>query len=582
MSENNKKYWTKRQEQKYLAGEKKINDYYAGLKKSFEQAKKEIEKVIYDFVMRYGVENESPSYAVALRKLNKTEIGDLQAFIDKANENMGKYNLELNNMSIKARITRYQALVKQIDAQLQQLYAIEYQHSSEKLLKEVYSDSYYQTWFNIDQYHGFHQEFAQISAKTVNELITYPFNGADFSTRLWKQKDYMLQSLNESITTMLIQGRNPQTLTKEFAKKFGTKEYEAYRLLHTEGSFIIEQGTQAAYKEDGVEKYQWLATLDSKTCDDCQPKDNKVYLVSEGVVGISLPPKHAFCRCTTVPYYDDQDLSGNTRVARNPLTSKNQSVPADMNYEQWHKKYIKGNQEAELAEKKLKNIYADKQQYENYREVLGAEYIPKSFDKFQKIKYGNSMEYGILNAQIRGMTYYNKAVTNEPEISKAIKDVADKADVDILGFEYRIKEKESYLRKIRTNYNPDGNEYEVNDIIRYTYGASAEKLADKTLNCIDIFSGIDYNTIKVKNSWLDDTNPYKGINTTVQAPNGQKFEMQYHTRESFDLKNGELHELYEKQRLIEDEESAEYISLRNQMFKLSDKLTRPSNMERVK
>ena len=224
MSETSNKYWIKRQEAKYLAGEKKVNDYYIGLKKSFEQSKREIEKSINDFVMRYGKENNSPSYASALRNLNRTEIGDLQAFIDKANEHMGEYDQELNNMSYKARVTRYQALQLQIDAQLQQLYAIDYQAKSEDLLKELYSDSYYTTWYNSDIYKGFHSEFAQINAQTVSGLIAYPFSGADFSTRLWKQKDYMLQILNESVTTMLVQGKNPITLSQDFSKKFATKE----------------------------------------------------------------------------------------------------------------------------------------------------------------------------------------------------------------------------------------------------------------------------------------------------------------------------------------------------------------------
>jgi SPP1 gp7 family putative phage head morphogenesis protein len=347
MSKPNKSYWQDRQEKKYLAAEKMINHYYKDLEKSFEQAKREIQSIINTFYWRYAEENQL-TYAAAQLKLSQTEIGDLQAFIDMVNENMGKYNLKLNNISIRARITRYEALQKQIDAQLQQLYAIEYQYKGEELMKNVYTDSYYQTWFNIDQYHGFHAEFAQISAGTVDELIRYPFDGADFSTRLWKQKDHMLQKLNESITTMLIQGRNPKTLAREVSKTFSTKEYEAYRLLHTEGSFIIEQGTQAAYKEDGVEKYQWLATLDLKTCEHCQELDGKIFEVGKGIVGKTIPPLHAFDRCTTVPAYDDDDLSEETRVARDPGTGRNYMVPADMTYPLWHDKYIAGKTQSEF------------------------------------------------------------------------------------------------------------------------------------------------------------------------------------------------------------------------------------------
>lgn len=336
MVEKDKSYWQERQEKKYLAGEKKINQYYKDLEKSFEQSKKEIRYMINDFYWRYAEEN-GLTFASAQIKLDKTEISDLKAFIDLAKENMGKYNQELNNMSIRARITRYQALEMQIDATLQQLYAIDYQYKGGEVLKEVYSDSYYQTWFNIDQYKGFHQDFAQINAKTVEELIKYPFNGADFSTRLWKQKNHMMQKLNESIATMLIQGKNPTTLSKEFAKTFGTKEYEAYRLLHTEGSFIIEQGTLTAYKEDGVEKYEILATLDQKTSDICRNQDGEKYDVDKAITGVNYPPLHVFCRSTTIPYYEDSEPS--TRVARNPVTGKSYEVPSDMTYKQWQEKY---------------------------------------------------------------------------------------------------------------------------------------------------------------------------------------------------------------------------------------------------
>ncbi len=390
MSKANKPYWQDRQEKKYLAGEKKVNQYYKDLEKSFEQAKREIQSTINDFYWRYAEENQL-SYASAQLKLSQTEIGELQDFIDKVKANMGKYNQELNNTSIRARITRYQALEKQIDAQLQQLYAIEYQYKGEELLKEVYSDAYYRTWFNIDRYHGFHQEFAQISAKTVDELIRYPFSGADFSTRLWKQKAHMLQRLNESITTMLIQGRNPKTLAGEMAKTFGTKEYEAYRLLHTEGSFIMEQGALEAYREDGVEKYQILATLDHKTSDICREEDGEIYDIDKAITGKNYPPYHPFCRTTTVPYYDDADKG--TRVARDPVTGKNYDVPADMSYEQWYDKYIKDNPEALLEETKWKNRHNDKKQYERYKEVLGKDIGVNSLDNFQNLKYNDTAKW---------------------------------------------------------------------------------------------------------------------------------------------------------------------------------------------
>ena len=55
-----------------------------------------------------------------------------------------------------------------------------------------------------------------------------------------------------------------------------------------------------------------------------------------------------------------------------------------------------------------------------------------------------------------------------------------------------------------------------------------------------------------------------GYNTTVIAPNGQKFEVQYHTKESYDTKE-QIHKLYEDWRVIEDKTSEEAIMLSKEM-----------------
>lgn len=378
-------YWKKRQEATYKAGEMKVNQYFAKLEKAFNQTKRELQKTVEAFYFRYAEEN-GLTFAEAQKRLDKAEIGELKDFIELSMANIGKYNQEVNNLSIKARITRYQALEMQIDAMLRELYAVAYEAEAEKTMQEVYGDTYYQTWYNIDQYRGFHSAFAQVDPTTVESLLEYPFNGANFSSRLWKQKDHLQTTLMESLTTMMVQGVPPQNLAEDFAKKMKTKRFEAYRLLHTESSFLMSEATHAGYKEDGVEKYEILATLDSKTCGICGELDGNVYLVEDAVTGKNMPPFHCFCRCTDVPYYDDTDLADQTRAARDPETGKTYEVPADMNYKEWHAEYIEKNPEKALAEKKLRNQKADKEQYDRYKRILGKD-APDSLDSFQNMKY---------------------------------------------------------------------------------------------------------------------------------------------------------------------------------------------------
>lgn len=433
-------YWQKRQEAMYKAGEMQVNQYFKRLEKAFNQTKRELQKTIEAFYFRYAEEN-GLSFTAAQKRLDVEELGELNDFIALAMDNIGKYNQQVNNMSLKARVTRYQALEMQVDAILRQLYAIDYQAESERTMQEVYEDTYYRTWYSIDQYHGFHQAFAQVEPRTVEKLLEYPFNGAAFSSRLWKQKDHLQTQLTEAVTTMLIQGRHPSTLTKEFAKKMQSKKFDAYRLLHTESSFLMSEATHAGYKEDGVEKYEILATLDSKTCEICGELDGNVYEVGEEITGVNMPPFHPLCRCTDVPHYADTPTKGMARVARDPETGKTYEVPADMTYKQWHEQYVEKNPDKRLAERKQRNKKTDNEQFQRYRKILGKD-APETLDSFQTMKYTDSEKW---NAKKREFATISKIMEKES-----------------YSEEYRSKMRSTYYR-----FKDKGYEFTDHSLNRY-------------------------------------------------------------------------------------------------------------------
>lgn len=72
--------------------------------------------------------------------------------------------------------------------------------------------------------------------------------------------------------------------------------------------------------------------------------------------------------------------------AYNPDTGCIELIPANMTYDQWYEKYVKGNAKAEAQEKAIKNSSSDREQYERYQKVLGKT-VPKSFADFQDMKY---------------------------------------------------------------------------------------------------------------------------------------------------------------------------------------------------
>lgn len=470
-------YWQERQEAMYKAGEMKVNQYFTKLEKAFNQTRRELQKTIEAFYFRYAEEN-GLSFAAAQKKLDAEELGELQDFIDLAMANIGRYNQTVNNMSIKARITRYQALEAQVDAILRQLYAIDYGAGAEKTMQEIYEGTYYRTWYNIDQYHGFHAEFAQVSPTVVEKLLEYPFNGAAFSSRLWKQKNHLQAQLMEAVTTMLIQGKHPSALTKEFAKKTNSKKFDAYRLLHTESSFLMSEATHAGYAEDGVPKYEILATLDSKTCSICGDLDNEVYEVGKEVVGVNMPPFHPLCRCTTVPHYDDTPTEGLTRVARNTETGKTYEVPADMSWKEWREVYARSLNSKNLQAPVIKNVK-----------------IRKAYDEFSSV------------------------LANTPDDKKSVIDMIIYSDT--VNFQESMEIKAAFLYDIDKDavlYNPYAPNYELYDLSYVQAHEVSHRIDYKKYhswnninfqNAIDVCSERVYNHIDEIKTWFSDGGKYE-------------------------------------------------------------------------
>lgn len=173
------------------------------------------------------------------------------------------------------------------------------------------------------------------------------------------------------------------------------------------------------------------------------------------------------------------------------------------------------------------------------------------------------------------IAYYTNVSECEPEISSMMQEIAGDQDMGMEGFQYRLKGWDSFLRKIRSS-TPD---YVINDVVRYTMTASPETLAGKVSDSMAAMEKKGYKTVVVKNTWDDETRAYKGINTTVRTPEGILFEVQYHTPESYAMKDS-MHALYEEWRLL-DPESPRAIELDKQQMEMSRSLTRPDHVETI-
>ena len=180
---------------------------------------------------------------------------------------------------------------------------------------------------------------------------------------------------------------------------------------------------------------------------------------------------------------------------------------------------------------------------------------------------------------------YKDLVKQEPLITNDIKRIIGESDGHLEGLEFRLKSKESLFRKIEKDYVDSEGEIsrieifkKMNDIIRYTTILDFDNFTEDYNRIKDLILKENYNIIKIGNTWKDG-NVYKGINTVIEK-NNIKIEMQYHTRESFKLKNGILHKLYEEYRDINTSEKRKK-ELQKQMKKLSLDIKNPKGVDKI-
>lgn len=450
-------YFEERNIELYLNNEQSIAQYYSKLEKAFIRSKNEIQRTIESFYGRYAKEN-GLSYYESQMAINNSERMELKEFIEHSLTNINnKYSKSLELASLRHRISRYEALQMQIDAMLTSLYSKDYEEASIDKLKRLYTNTYEMGRFNIDKFRGYGKAFSTIDENSLVKLIQYPFNGASFSSRIWKQKEHLRGAIMESLTTMLVQGSHPSKISKELSDKFKTKRFDAYRLLHTESSYLTNRATIDSYIDDGVKKYQILATLDSKTCSICGSKDNKIIELKESleddeknIVGLDLPPFHPLCRCTTVPYDDEFIEDSEIRVARDE-NGEYIDVPADMGYGEWREKFVGKEKEIDLSRKtnnsakEIKEYNTDvpnlKEDEKNsiikYKEVdqetekelkkRSTEFWDSMLDSEKEaIKEYSGDDYGITNRYLRSALYedddivINKTIQRIEEIDKAL------------------------------------------------------------------------------------------------------------------------------------------------------------------
>ena len=350
MNQQNKEYWAKRYEllkdEAMQGAEMTVEELSA----NFDRALRRLTVEIENWYKRYATEN-GITLEEARKQLNKRELADfkmtLEEYIEQAKrEDLSKeHQRMLENASIRARLDRTQALYISVVHEIERLSKAE-DDSLSQLLRETYETTTYKTAHLTQTVLGEYNIVPKVSKDVVDVVIKKPWapDGKDFSSRIWDDRTKLVQTIQNDFVQSVLAGDGMAKMTESLATRMKVSQSNARRLVETETARIYEEAFTNNMNDIGVEKLEILATLDRKTSKICKRMDGKIVPLKDAKPGVTIPPFHCHCRTTTIPYFDDLEIKGETRASRGEGgKGKSEQVDGVLTYHEWYNKYVKSS-----------------------------------------------------------------------------------------------------------------------------------------------------------------------------------------------------------------------------------------------
>ncbi|ALJ23996.1 phage head morphogenesis protein [Lactobacillus gallinarum] len=335
---NSQEYWKKRvlyAKQKELES---VNDYEAAMQSRLKDLENEFAKEALNWLKKYAKENDQ-TLSEAAKYLSQIDTSkfDMTLAEFEAKARTGGYDKELNSAYYKSRIARLQQLYKQFK-NLSAKYADQEESNMAIGLAKQYNNTYLLA--NYNKYlvvGGLDINFTHFNEGQLKQIVYQPWKSSDFSKRIWQNyTEVMPDVLTDVMFRSTALGYSYNRVERMLRDRFQDVVHSnIHRLVITEMGHAAEQATLKFYKDSDIEQYEYLATLESHTCEVCARLDERIFYVRDEKEGINYPLIHPYCRCTTMGYMKDlPDIT--TRWSRDPITGKGKWVQ-DQSYSQWAK-----------------------------------------------------------------------------------------------------------------------------------------------------------------------------------------------------------------------------------------------------
>lgn len=259
-------------------------------KESFDRLQRQIDQ----FYLAYAGKEELTKQEAMKRvsEMDVTKFNDKAAKAVKEKDFSHATNEWLKVYNLKMKVSRLELLKAELTLEIQNLTAG---------VSEVFDKA------RIDEYLNEYKRQAGILGisssgvkKRMQAILDADFYGQNFSARVWGplglratlQRD-VFGSLNRIFTDMM--GYKQEM--KRLAKKYGTSEQNAKRLLKTEIARINADTQLAMLKENDFTHLIYVA--ESGACKVCGELDGKAIPIEDAEKGVNMYPMHPNCRCSS-------------------------------------------------------------------------------------------------------------------------------------------------------------------------------------------------------------------------------------------------------------------------------------------
>lgn len=310
-------------------------------------------------------ENGVIKYQIALESYKNGQANEIISLFDNANKEIAKYIKQTKGIYTKARYREITRLLKEVSAKLKEKVdentdidgLIDYEIKKERKLLEL-AKPYINKAKGGDVNFIFPTtEQIKTSAlfKPVTDGLTYDsyLNGIEAGLyNTWDsaiRTGYLTGQTTQQIVRKVMGGVSPETklinpglINTLRNSVYGNTRTVLQSFANETRNRIYEENEDLIFNKNYEYRYEWLSTLDSRTCLVCGELDGKLF---KSIKDAPQTPLHRGCRCLVIMHFD---IKGDTRA------SKNGQKETSVTFEEWLKEQDEKTQKEVLGVTKYK------------------------------------------------------------------------------------------------------------------------------------------------------------------------------------------------------------------------------------